>query len=263
MPEDGQRPGGGRRDAADHPHRRGLAGAVRARGSRTPRPAGSRIDAVNGREVAEPLHQPPGADHHIAGLWHRGHASGGRRHPASRFRRPVETDGTVAIVGTAGDAGPRRHGRSARAVGGVSEDGPMPGVLDAFSPATRAWFEGAFAAATPAQVGAWEAIRAGRPRLGGGADRLRQDAGRLPVGAGPAGLDAAAGRPQRRCRVLYVSPMKALAVDVERNLRAPLTGVRHAAVRLGEPEPQIQVGGAFRRHHAAERRALPARRRTS
>ena len=46
---------------------------------------------------------------------------------------------------------------------------------------------------------------------------------------------------QRRCRVLYVSPMKALAVDVERNLRAPLIGIRHAATRLGLPEPDLTV----------------------
>ena len=48
--------------------------------------------------------------------------------------------------------------------------------------------------------------------------------------------------PKRRCRVLYVSPLKALAVDVERNLRAPLTGIRQAARRLGLPEPDIDVG---------------------
>ena len=41
----------------------------------------------------------------------------------------------------------------------------------------------------------------------------------------------------RRCRVVYISPLKALAVDVERNLRAPLTGIRHAAARLGLPVP--------------------------
>ena len=45
-----------------------------------------------------------------------------------------------------------------------------------------------------------------------------------------------------RCRVLYVSPLKALAVDVERNLRSPLAGIRHAAARLGLPEPAIRVG---------------------
>src|ERR1019366_1153536 len=42
--------------------------------------------------------------------------------------------------------------------------------------------------------------------------------------------------PQQRCRVLYISPLKALAVDIERNLRSPLTGVGHALARLGRPE---------------------------
>ena len=50
-------------------------------------------------------------------------------------------------------------------------------------------------------------------------------------------------RSQRRCRVLYVSPLKALAVDVERNLRAPLTGIRQAPPRLGLPEPRDQRSG--------------------
>ena len=47
--------------------------------------------------------------------------------------------------------------------------------------------------------------------------------------------------PKRRCRVLYVSPLKALAVDIERNLRSPLTGIRHAAQRLGLAEPDVGV----------------------
>src|SRR5690606_21404716 len=48
--------------------------------------------------------------------------------------------------------------------------------------------------------------------------------------------------PQKRCRVLYVSPLKALAVDVERNLRSPLAGIRQVARRRGEPPPDIRVG---------------------
>jgi ATP-dependent Lhr-like helicase len=133
----------------------------------------------------------------------------------------------------------------------------MAGVLDGFSPATRAWFEGAFAEATPAQQGAWEAIRAGDHALVV-----------APTGSGKTlaaflwALDRLAStpppaEPQRRCRVLYVSPMKALAVDVERNLRAPLTGVRQAAARLGEPEPQILVAVRSGDTSPAERRAFP------
>src|SRR4051794_35594257 len=102
-------------------------------------------------------------------------------------------------------------------------------VLERFGPATRAWFTGAFAAPTAAQAGAWEAISAGRHALVV-----------APTGSGKTlaaflwALDRLAGEPVpaerlRRCRVVYVSPLKALAVDVERNLRAPLTGIRHAA----------------------------------
>src|SRR6185437_13364356 len=47
--------------------------------------------------------------------------------------------------------------------------------------------------------------------------------------------------PKRRCRVLYVSPLKALAADVERNLRSPLVGISQAARRLGLPEPAVTV----------------------
>jgi ATP-dependent Lhr-like helicase len=142
-------------------------------------------------------------------------------------------------------------------VGPVGEDVDMAGALDAFSPSTRAWFEGAFAAPTAAQEGAWAAIRAGDHALVV-----------APTGSGKTlaaflwALDSLTSspppaEPQRRCRVLYISPMKALAVDVERNLRAPLTGIRHAAVRLGEPEPQVLVGVRSGDTTAAERRAFP------
>ncbi len=128
--------------------------------------------------------------------------------------------------------------------------GPMPadresagGVLERFGPATRAWFEAAFAEPTPAQAGAWQAISDRRHTLvvaptGSGKtlaaflwalDRLAADADQPPAD------------PRARCRVLYVSPLKALAVDVERNLRSPLAGIRHAAGRLGLSLPEISV----------------------
>ncbi len=65
--------------------------------------------------------------------------------------------------------------------------------------------------------------------------------------------------PQRRCRVLYVSPLKALAVDVERNLRTPLAGIRQAAARLGLPPPDITVGMRTGDTPADERRAFARR----
>src|SRR4051794_19388369 len=114
------------------------------------------------------------------------------------------------------------------------------GALDRFSPATRAWFEGAFAAPTPAQDGAWDAVQRGANALVV-----------APTGSGKTlaaflwSLDRIAASPPpekaRRCRVVYVSPLKALAVDVERNLRAPLTGIRGAAARLGVAPPDVTV----------------------
>ncbi|CAL9308987.1 ATP-dependent RNA helicase RhlE [Streptomyces sp. SudanB25_2051] len=138
--------------------------------------------------------------------------------------------------------------------------GGMAGTaLDSFSPATRRWFTGAFSAPTAAQEGAWRAI-------GAGSDVLVV----APTGSGKtlaaflAALDRLASTPppadaKKRCRVLYVSPLKALAVDVERNLRSPLTGIRQEAVRLGLPEPEVRVGIRSGDTPAAERRSLATR----
>ncbi|WRZ90167.1 ATP-dependent helicase [Streptomyces sp. NBC_01007] len=132
-------------------------------------------------------------------------------------------------------------------------------ALDGFSPATRGWFTGAFPAPTAAQAGAWAAIDAG-------SDVLVV----APTGSGKtlaaflAALDQLASTPppadpRKRCRVLYVSPLKALAVDVERNLRSPLTGIRQESVRLGLPEPEVKVGIRSGDTPPAERRALATR----
>lgn len=118
----------------------------------------------------------------------------------------------------------------------------MSTVLDKFSPATRQWFEGAFVAPTPAQVGAWQAVASGSHALVV-----------APTGSGKTlaaflfAIDRLAARPvpddpRHRTRVLYISPLKALGVDVERNLRAPLVGVTQTARRLGLPAPDVTVG---------------------
>ncbi|MBB5123077.1 ATP-dependent helicase [Streptomyces eurocidicus] len=144
-------------------------------------------------------------------------------------------------------------GTAADAVGGPAEG------LAGFSPATRSWFTGAFTAPTAAQSGAWRAI-------GRGSDVLVV----APTGSGKtlaaflASLDRLASTPppaeaRKRCRVLYVSPLKALAVDVERNLRSPLTGIRQESVRLGLPEPEVRVGIRSGDTPPAERRALVTR----
>jgi ATP-dependent helicase Lhr and Lhr-like helicase len=131
--------------------------------------------------------------------------------------------------------------------------------LRSFSALTRDWFTGAFSAPTQAQAEAWAAIAAGDNTLVV-----------APTGSGKTlaaflwALDRLAGDPvpadpKLRCRVLYVSPLKALAVDIERNLRAPLTGIRQVARRRGLPEPDIAVAVRTGDTAADERRRLASK----
>ena len=86
---------------------------------------------------------------------------------------------------------------------------------------------------TAPQKRGWPPIARGESTLHPRADRQRQDADGVPVVAQPADVRAAARARPARCRVLYISPLKALAVDVERNLRAPLAGISNMAAREG------------------------------
>jgi len=117
--------------------------------------------------------------------------------------------------------------------------------LALFSPPVRDWFASSFAEPTPAQADGWAAIADGRHTLihaptGSGKtlaaflwclDRLARDPRPPRSRTAPGSV-----------RVLYVSPLKALAYDIERNLRAPLTGIALAADRLGVDRPDISVG---------------------
>jgi ATP-dependent helicase Lhr and Lhr-like helicase len=133
-----------------------------------------------------------------------------------------------------------------------------PSALERFSEPTRAWFTGAFERPTPAQEGAWTAISGG-----GHALVVAPTGSGKTLAAFLSSLDRLAAAPpvdeQRACRVLYVSPLKALAVDVERNLRAPLAGIGQAAARLGLPRPGIRVGIRSGDTPADERRAFARR----
>ena len=129
-------------------------------------------------------------------------------------------------------------------------------VLGRFAPATREWFSGAFPAPTPAQLGAWNAISTGGDALV-----------IAPTGSGKTlaaflwSIDRLATEPppddsRHRTRVLYISPLKALGVDVERNLRSPLIGITQTALRLGGAAPSITVGVRSGDTPSADRRAL-------
>jgi ATP-dependent Lhr-like helicase len=112
-------------------------------------------------------------------------------------------------------------------------------ALGRFSAITREWFDSTFPAPTAAQAAAWDAIADGNNTLV-----------IAPTGSGKTlaaflwALDSLAGSAERPAgtRVLYVSPLKALAVDVERNLRTPLAGLTRIAERHGLPAPDISVG---------------------
>src|SRR5918994_159518 len=121
---------------------------------------------------------------------------------------------------------------------------PIADPLAPFSPAVRDWFRASFEAPTDAQARGWKAISSGHHTLihaptGSGKTlaAFLWTLDRLGAHPSPAPTREAPGT----VRVLYVSPLKALTYDIERNLRAPLTGIALAAERLGEPVPSISV----------------------
>lgn len=153
--------------------------------------------------------------------------------------------------------------------------GPVAQPMGQFSRPTRDWFLGAFSEPTPAQTGAWNAISSGSHALvvaptGSGKtlaaflwalDRLLVSAASAPQDPDAAAAEGKGkGRrpraPKRKTRVLYISPLKALGVDVERNLRAPLIGITQTAKRLRLPAPLISVGVRSGDTTTADRRAL-------
>src|SRR5688572_33215126 len=111
---------------------------------------------------------------------------------------------------------------------------PPRDPLSGFQPAVQRWFAGSFDAPTRAQALGWPSIQAGRSTL-----LLAPTGSGKTLAAFLAAIDRLMFSPEppkkERCRVLYVSPLKALAVDVERNLRAPLAGIAAAAGAAGEP----------------------------
>ncbi len=114
-------------------------------------------------------------------------------------------------------------------------------ALDLFHPVTKQWFQAVFESVTPPQREGWPAISRGESTLI-----------LAPTGTGKTltaflwCLDTLMLRrpsTEEGCRVLYISPLKALAVDVERNLRSPLAGIANMAQRMGVPvhTPEISV----------------------
>ena len=122
--------------------------------------------------------------------------------------------------------------------------------LDAFTPRVRDWFANAFAEPTAVQAQAWPAIATGSHTLIS-----------APTGSGKTlaaflwGIDRLAADPvpddDRHTRLVYVSPLKALSYDIERNLRAPLRGIG------ADIEVAIRTGDTPQRERQAMRRRPP------
>ena len=130
-----------------------------------------------------------------------------------------------------------------------------------FHPAVRAWFDAAFAAPTAAQVDAWPAIASGRHALIA-----------APTGSGKtlaaflAAIDAlvregVAGQLDDVTRVVYVSPLKALSNDIQRNLEQPLAGIGAELTPRDLPpfeiRAQVRTGDTTQAERAAMRKRPP------
>ena len=134
--------------------------------------------------------------------------------------------------------------------------------LPQFHPAVQSWFAAAFPnGATPAQLDAWPAIASGEHALIA-----------APTGSGKtlaaflSAIDAlmregAAGRLRDETRVVYVSPLKALSNDIQRNLDAPLAGISSRLIELGLLAPEIRAmvrtGDTSQTERAMMRRTPP------
>ena len=194
---------------------------------------------------------------------------------------PAEPAGSAGAPESLGPPGPVESAEP------VEPTGPSGAALKGFAPATRAWFASAFPdGPTSVQARAWTAIRRGENALviaptGSGKtlaaflsaiDRLIQ----TPAAERGRPRDNAAQRPARTAndgrarprrartaprgvRILYISPLKALGVDVERNLRRPLSGIAETAAGQDEPIAPVSVGVRSGDTPAAERRRLRTR----
>ena len=124
--------------------------------------------------------------------------------------------------------------------------------MSQFTAPVREWFASAFEGPTEVQAQAWPAIATGEHTLIS-----------APTGSGKTlaaflwALDRLAREPAAHTRLVYVSPLKALAYDIDRNLRAPLRGIGAAASSAVDLSVGVRTGDTPQRERAAMRRNPP------
>jgi ATP-dependent Lhr-like helicase len=134
--------------------------------------------------------------------------------------------------------------------------------LPQFHPAVQAWFNKTFpAGATPAQLEAWPAIGSGRHALIAAPTGSGKTLAAFLAAIDTLAREGSAGRLQDVTRVVYVSPLKALSNDIQRNLEAPLAGISAEMIAAGEYAPEIRAlvrtGDTPQSERAAMRKSPP------
>jgi ATP-dependent Lhr-like helicase len=134
-------------------------------------------------------------------------------------------------------------------------------ALDLFHPAIQAWFASAFAAPTAAQMEAWPAIQAGRHVLVAAPTGSGKTLAAFLAAIDSLVREAMAGPLPDETRIVYVSPLKALSNDIQRNLEQPLEGIRAELERLQLPaagiRSAVRTGDTPQGERAAMRKRAP------
>src|SRR5258708_9038919 len=134
-------------------------------------------------------------------------------------------------------------------------------VLDTFHPAVAAWFSRTFAERTEAQERAWPALAAGENVLVAAPTGSGKTFAAFLSAIDQLVKEGLSGPLPDETRVVYVSPLKALSNDIQRNLEAPLNGILDALIALGLPDVQIRAvvrtGDTTQSERAGMRRRAP------
>ncbi len=134
-------------------------------------------------------------------------------------------------------------------------------LVSGFHPAVQAWFDATFYGPTPAQAAAWPAIASGHHALIAAPTGSGKTLAAFLSAIDMLVREGAAGGLEDQTRVVYVSPLKALSNDIQRNLEQPLAGIGAQLTRLGvqafEIRAQVRTGDTTQTERAAMRRLAP------